>query len=276
MTQPNQPQYPITALTLFPCYGNRAAYLQATGRQPPPFDPSQPIKGWADTAGGTYLYFDNGAASANYVGQMTLTAAQAASINLPGAYTYPAYNAGPTDAVAVGPYGPIGNVQPNRVCAQADAQAIANEVAALFHGQTPAVAQENNGVYHIAYMLDPRREWYVQFGNQAFLAEQLIEQKTAHGIGSPGHWTLASSVPVWIYDAPVIVAPPDAATVPVPIRALLPNERIVHLPGSLFSQQGTWVVERSDLAQAPQPESNDQQFAEIKGLLARIAAKLGV
>ena len=38
---------------------------------------------------------------------------------------------------------------------------------------------------------------------------------------------------------------------PVPIRALLPNEQIVHLPGnSPFNPTGTWVVARTDLPPA--------------------------
>ena len=107
----------------------------------PPFDATQPLKGWADPspAGQPYLVFDSTAAATGYISQMTLTAAQASQLNLPGVYNYPAYVAPPTDAVEVGPYGPIGTVSPDQVCLQADAQAVANEIAPLYPGQTISV-----------------------------------------------------------------------------------------------------------------------------------------
>jgi hypothetical protein len=66
------------------------------------------------------------------------------------------------------------------------------------------------------------------------------------------------------------VAPATALTIPVPIRALLPNEVIVHLPGSLFNQNGTWVVERTDMPQPQQPETEDQEFTDLKTMLTAI------
>ena len=109
-SQPNQPQYQISLLDLFPVYATRAAYQQATGQQAPPFDATAPIKGWTDPApsGQPYLVFDPTAAATGYVSPITLTPAQAAQLNLPGVYNYPAYVSPPTDAQAVGPYGPIG------------------------------------------------------------------------------------------------------------------------------------------------------------------------
>jgi len=275
-TQPNQPQYQISLLNLFPVYATRAAYQQATGQQAPPFDPSQPLKGWADPApsGQPYLVFDSTAAATGYVRQITLTPAQAAQMNLPGIYNYPAYISPPTDAIEVGPYGPIGSASPDQVCLQADAQTIANQIAPLYPGQSISVVQENTGIYHYVYGLDPRRQWYIQVGNQAFNAQVLIEAQNIHGVGAPGHWALTSTGLNWISDPPVTVAPANAVTIPVPIRPLLPNEQIVHLPGSLFDQAGSWVVERTDLPQPQQPETEDQQFADVKGMLTAIQATL--
>ncbi len=275
-TQPNQPQYQIAALDLFPVYASRAAYQQATGQQPPPFDVTQPLKDWADPApsGQPYLYFDSTAVATGFVSQMSLTAAQASQLNLAGVYSYPAYVSPPTDAVEVGPYGPIGSVSPDQVCLQADAQTVANQIAALYPGQTISVVQENSGVYHYVYGLDPRRQWYIQTGNQAFVAQALIEAQNAHGLGAPGHWSLTGAGLNWIYDPPATTAPANAVTVPAPIRALLANETIVHLAGSPFNPEGTWVVERTDLQQAPQPETGDQQFADLKAMLAAIQATL--
>jgi len=274
--QPDHPQYQISTLYQFPLYATRAAYQQATGQQAPPFDATQPVKGWADPAptGQPYLVFDSTAAVTGYVSQMTLTAAQAAQINLPGTYNYPAYVSAPTDAQEVWPYGPVGQASPDQVCLQADAQRIANQIAPLYPGQTISVVQENGGIFHYVFGLDPRRQWYIQIGNTALLAQALIEAQNSHGVGAPGHWALSSGALNWIYDPPVTVAPANAATLPAPIRPLLPNEQIVHLPGSLFNQQGSWVVERTDLPQAAQPESEDQQFAEVKAMLAAIQSTL--
>ena len=157
-TQPNQPQYQISALNLFPVYATRAAYQQATGQQAPPFDPDEPIKGWCDPAptGQPYTVFDPTATAKGYTSLLMMSPQQAAQVNLPGVYNYPAYVSPPTDAVEVGPYGPIGNVSPDQVCLQADAQEIANEIAPLYPGHTLAVAQENTGIFHIVYGLDPQ------------------------------------------------------------------------------------------------------------------------
>jgi hypothetical protein len=274
--QPNQPQYPISTLDLFPVYATRAAYQQATAQQAPPFDATQPLKGWADPAptGQPYLVFDSTAVATGYISQITLTPPQAAQLNLSGVYNYPAYVSAPTDAQEVGPYGPIGTVSPNQVCLQADAQTIANEIAPLYPGQTLSVVQENSGVYHYVYGLDPRRQWYIQIGNTAILAQALIETQNLSGVGAPGNWVLTSGALNWVYDAPVTAAPPNAVTVPVPIRPLLPNEEIVNLPGSLFTPTGTWVVERTDLPQPAQPETDDQQFADVKAMLTSIQTTL--
>lgn len=274
--QPNQPQYQISTLDLFPVYATRAAYQQATGQQAPPFDPTQPLKGWADPApaGQPYLVFDSTAVATGYIRQMSLTPAQAAQLNLPGVYNYPAYVPPPTDAQEVGPYGPIGTVSSGQVCMQADAQEIANEIGPLFPGQAISVVQENNGIFHYVYGLDPRRQWYIQIGNNAYLAQTLIESQNSHGVGAPGHWALPSTGLNWIYDQPVTTAPANSVTIPVPIRPLLPNEQIVNLPGSLFNQSGSWVVERTDLPQPQQPESDDQQFADLKTMLAAIETTL--
>src|SRR5579862_1513578 len=137
-TQPNQPQYQIAALNLFPVYTTRAAYQQATGRQAPPFDPAQPVKGWLDPtpSGQPYLVFDSNAASTGYLSQLNLTPAQATSLNLPGAYNYPACVAAPTAALEVGPFGPVGPASPDMICLQTDAASVASAIASLFPGQT--------------------------------------------------------------------------------------------------------------------------------------------
>jgi hypothetical protein len=280
--QPNQSQYQISTLDLFPVYASRAAYQQATGNQAPPFDPSRAPQYWEDPSQPgksgivTYLIVDTTNAATGYLGQLTITAASAASVNLPGVYTYPPYVSAPTDAIEVGPFGTVGTASPDAVCLQPDAQAVANAIAKLFPGLTPTVAQENNRVYHYTYGVDQRRVWYILVGTQSFLAQSLIEAQYSHGIGYPGSFQLQNGGVVWVAGTPVTQPPASQQAVAVPIRQLLPNETIAHVPGSnpLFDQAGTWVVERSDMPQPQQPETNDQQFADLKAMLTAIQGTL--
>src|SRR5579862_9722823 len=290
--QPNQAQYQISALDLFPVYATRAAYQQATGQQAPPFDASKPVKGWADPAPAsnpvTYTVFDpaapvnvgvGGGGGYGVVTQLApMPVGQASRLNLPGTYNYPAYVSPPTDAQQVGPFGPIGPVSATTVSLKSDADALAAELAPLYPGQTINVQEENTGVYHVVYGLDPRRQFYLVAGTSSgapsFLAQSLIQNKNFNGVGAPGHWTIQSNVPTWVPVQPVTTAPANAVTLPAPIRSLLPNEQIVHLPGSLFTQAGTWVVERMDLPQTQQPETEDQQFADVKVALASMQTAL--
>jgi hypothetical protein len=63
--------------------------------------------------------------------------------------------------------------------------------------------------------------------------------------------------------------------VAVPIRQLLPNEKIVLVPPSnpLFGQPSL-MVERTDLPQPAVPETEAQQLADLKAMLAAIQAAL--
>jgi hypothetical protein len=282
--QPNQPQYQISALYLFPVYSTRAAYQQATGQQAPPFDPTRPVKQWLDPApsGQPYNVFNPNATNTKYVSQLSMPTAQAGTVNLPGVYIYPPYVPAPTDAMEYGPSGPLGVVSPDQICLASDAQEILNEIQSLYPNQKLSVQQQNTGVFYYVFGSDPRRAWYImpatgwQANGICLNAQQLIEAKYANGVGAPGHWTLVGPNPRWVYDPPVVEPPPTAAIpVAVPIRALLPNEQIVNLPGSLFNPGGTWVVERTDMSQPQAPETTDQQFADLKSTLSAIRTTLG-
>ena len=271
--QPSQPQYDVSNLYLFPVYSTRAYYQTATGQQAPPYDATKPIKQWADPSpsGAPYLFVDPAAQATDFLNQVTIPAALASLVNLPGAYSYPAAVYPPTDAQQMGPFGPVGTVSPDQVCMQADAQEIASEIASLV-GVAPTVAQYNNNTYHYVYGQDPRRQWWITFGNYSLLAQALIELKIYHGIGSPGHWTWDGKGGLnWVYDAPVIAAPAGATVTPIPVRALLSNEKLILIPPAMPTSQAQIMVERTDLAQTPAPqETSDQQFADLKAGLAAI------
>lgn len=281
--QPNQASYPVSDLFLFPVRVDRGAYLKATGEQAPPFNAALPVKQWEDPAAAgasgtlSYLAFDAGANPPTY--RLTVPAASA-RVNLPGAYTYPAYGAPAfTDATEVGPYGLIWNLSPDQVCLQADAQAIANEVATLFPGQAPTVEQPNTGVYKYVYGQDPRRVWIITVGGHSYTAQVLIAIKNAGGVGAPGHWATPGGTLQWVQEMQVAAAPAGAATLPTPIRALESNEQLVHQPGSPFNQAGSWRVVRTDLQQPAAPATLDSlaaSLAQLQAAVDAIAAKVGV
>jgi hypothetical protein len=280
--QPNLPQYPISALDLFPVYASRAAYQQATTNQAPPFDPTRAPQYWEDLSQAgksgtvTYLTVDTTDAATGYLGQLTITAVAAARVNLPGVYTYSPYVSAPTDAIEVGPFGTVGTASPDIVCLQADAQSVANAIAPLFPGLTPAVAQANSGVYHYTYGVDPRRVWYIQVGTQSFVAQTLIEAEYSHGIGYPGSFQLQNGALTWVAGTPVTQPPAAQASVATPIRQLLPNEEILPVTGPFPGDAPNWMVERTDLPQATVPETDAQQFADLKAMLTAIQATLNI
>jgi hypothetical protein len=234
--------------------------------------------------------FDSTAASTGYLSQLTVVPAQASRLNLPGAYNYAPYVPAPTSAMEVGPFGPVGAASPDMICLQADAQTVAAGMASLFPGQTLNVFEtmkQGQAMYYYSYPADElRRAWAFQVTTggctTTLFAQQLIEAQNVHGVGAPGHWTLGTAGPNWVYDAPVTAAPANAVTLPAPVRPLLPNEQIVHLAGTAFNPAGTWLVERTDLPQ-PAPETSDQQLADLQAsvaamqtALAAIEAKLGI
>jgi hypothetical protein len=283
--QPSLPQYPISDLYLLPNYGDRAAYVAAVGNQAPPFNPALPIKGWADPApdGQPYNFFDGTSPSTGYVIQLPVPAAAAVAVNLPGVYDYPAYVEAPTGATMRGPYGMVSPVLPNTLCLQTEAQAIANQVAPLYPGESVIVADGSFvGIFQTVYPADePRRQWILEVGGKSFSwAEAWIAAQNANGVGAPGHWALAPipgdivTTPMlqWIQDSPVTVAPPNAITLPVPIRPLLPNEEIelVPPPNPLFGT-ATWIVVRTDMPQPP-----TITLAQVQQLVAQYNAQPGV
>jgi hypothetical protein len=286
--QPNLPQYPISDLYLFANYPDRAAYLAAVGTQAPPYNPALPIKGWADPAPGgqPYLMFDAAVPPA-YTVELAVPASAAGAVNLPGAYSYPAYVEIPTDAQIVGPYGPIGPVPPHEVCLEADAQAVANAIAPLYPSKTATVVDNSEaGIYHVVYGADPRRMWGISIsGGPLFdYAQSLIEAAAEWGAGAPGHWAMAAPLPgtepvgtsadapalQWVQDSQITAAPADAVTLPAPIRPLLPNEQFQLVPPSnpLFGQ-ATWMVVRTDL----QPAIT---VADVQQFVAQYNAQPGV
>lgn len=281
--QPNQQFYPLSALDMFPSY-DRAAYLAAKGAQAPTYDSTKPTKLWSDPAQNaadnvtqvSYGYY-NGAART----MVTMSASEAATPNIPGVRTYPAYSVAPTDAAEVSTTVPgqtPAPINPATLSLQADALSLAIELG--LPGSVLSDGSVNNQAVETVYPADePRRQWVILFKGGQCYAGTLLAEKYAQGIGAPGSWNLAGPAPVWISSQPASDPPLNSGTLAPPQRALLPNEEII------ATALNTYGVERTDLMPAPAAAaggsalSADQAAAlalipGIYTLLEQIAAKV--
>jgi hypothetical protein len=288
--QPNEDVYSPSALALFQEF-TRDTYAAAFGVAAPPWDPSRLYKSWFDssasvpaaplsTAGApapaatvTYQILGQDTTGAWGLQNMTLAATDAASVNLPGAITYPQYVIQPTDATR----GASG-ISANYLSLESDA----NALMPTFAG-TSLVDQGITSVFPVVYPADePRRMWAIVLpnGNQLNVG-LLLMARNAGGIGSPGHWNTSADAspggsPVWSADPPAPTGldytGPDRA---MPLRALLPNEVIgVQLLGLLPAT----VVMRTDLGQAQAEAAGQFTPADRQNLNAiyRIVSSLGI
>lgn len=267
-------QFPISDLDLFTNFATRAAYLAGMGKQAPPYNPALPIKGWADPAptGQPYNVFDT---TLGQVVQMSVPASSA-GVNLPGVYNYPPFVAVPTDATEWGPFGEIGQVQPNTVCMQAAAQALAAAIAPLYPGKTVSVVDSTSmGIFRVVYGQDPRRQWGITVspGGPAFtFAEALLELTYANGVGAPGHFAIVSGKLTWLADTPVTTAPAGAVTVPVPIGPLPPGctfQFVNDDPSQPLFGSPIWMVVQTAAVPAI-------TLAQVQALVAQYNAQPGV
>jgi len=220
--QPDLLAYSTTALGLFVPY-TRESYLAAFGLQAPPWDPSRVKKAWFDSTVDT----SNPANVALYkivsvdqtgkwgLTQMILPASEAASVNLPGSVTYPAYTIAPSGVSSGGAL-----VDPMYLSLESDAQALMISL-----GGSGLVAETGNAVFPIVYPSgEARRIWDFTVGGVLCNAGILLAQMNANGVGAPGHWNLTADGPVWVNDPAPTGEDDTRLERPMPVRDLLPNE----------------------------------------------------
>jgi hypothetical protein len=277
--QPDQDIYSPAALALFPEY-TRESYRATFAVDAPPWDPARLYKTWFDSTVFTpqpntltYQTFGQDAAGAWGFQNLTLAVADAATVNLPGAITYPQYVVQQTSATR----GSSG-MSANYLSLASDA----NALLPAFAG-TSIVDQGITPVFPVVYPADePRRMWAIVLpnGNQLNVGLLLLE-RNASGTGSPGHWdTTADSspggYPVWSAEAPPRSGLDDTRPhCAMPVRALLPNERVgMQTLGILASP----VIMRSDLGQAAAELAGQFTPADRQNLneVYRILSKLGI
>ena len=222
--QPNQEAYGFAELALFQTY-TRETYLAAFGVQAPAWDPSRPSKFWFDStadasASGNVAYKIFGVNSTGTwaLQQLVLPAAEAAAVNLPGSATYAPYVIAPTGATR-------GGSAQNAKYLSLDADA--RTLMATF-GATGMVDEGATSYFPIVYPPnEPRRSWAILLnGNQQNVGE-LLAERNAQGVGSPGHWDASKGYAVWVPDPPAPTGQDDPRPPrPLPVRDLLPNEII--------------------------------------------------
>ena len=257
--QPDLECYGIQSLALFVSY-TRQSYLAAFGVQAPAWDPTRPAKSWFDTTvdtsspGNTATYNVVSAGASGWtIAPLTIPAIEAASVNLPGAVTYPPYTIAPTDATSGGAV-----INPAYLSLEADARAL---MASL--GGTDLNQETGNAAFPIIYPADePRRIWDFYVNGILCNAGQLLAQMNANGTGAPGKWQITANGPAWVpTPAPTGLNDPRPPR-PMPVRNLLPNEMLQ------TGLMGVSVI-RTDLQQ--QQEAQQGQFtADDRATLQQI------
>lgn len=277
--QPDQDIFSPVKLALFQEY-TREGYRSTFAVEAPPWDPARLYKSWFDSSAltprpntVTYQIFAQDTNGAWGFQDLTLTLADAAAVNLPGAIAYPRYVVPPTNATR----GTSG-MSANYLSLESDAHAL----LPVFGG-TSVLDQGITPVFPVIYPADEaRRMWAILMpnGNQLNVGLLLLE-RNAGGVGSPGHWdTTADSspggYPVWSADPAAPSGLDDTRPhCAMPVRALLPNERAgMQTLGILASP----VIMRTDLGQAAAELAGQFTPADRKTLaeVYRILSKLGI
>jgi len=206
----------------FPLYPDRAAYKAASGQDAPAWNPNYPIKQWFDPEGGGSYQVYNEQPAAPALVPLTMPVAEAWTVNLPGAMSFPAYVPEPTPATQqltlAGHIFPATPIDPSTLSTPEQANALAQICGGTVVDPDASPSQ----FFVVAWNGETRRRFKIEFGGNANLTSyvgQILQQQNAKGVGAPGHWDSAqfASGMVWVPDA----APDGAgvtATVPIPIK----------------------------------------------------------
>jgi len=224
--QPTTPIYSTEELLLSPRW-TRALYFAATGQQAPPYNPAKQIKRWADSTAAKlngypnqsvdYLAMRRNAQGQMEFGTFTLSAAEAAAFNLPGAYAYEKYIVKPTGAFVQEPNGTKTPINPDYLSSPGDASILAHEIGA---DEEPKEEYLTGPFQYYWPAEETRRPYSVKFKGTPIQASFLLKQQNERGIGSPGRWDLTGPAPIWITAVPDTGVMDTRPEIEMPARAL--------------------------------------------------------
>lgn len=234
--QPDAAAYSVFDLYQFKTY-DRETYRRAFSKSAKSFDPSRRVKTWFDSTKtcddpdevSTYKSISSDKAGNPVTKQLVISSCEASTVNLTGIETFPRYEVQPTGAIIKGyklddeiiadlPLDPI------TLSTRWEADQLASEI-----GVSMRLTE---------FMLPPpysyfwprdenRRQWKIG----PYFAGQLIAAKNNYGVGRPGKWVVRGEMVEWSPDALGPTGESDSRpAVPVPVRDLLPNEKLVPNP----------------------------------------------
>ncbi|MEQ1886220.1 MAG: hypothetical protein ABL967_14235 [Bryobacteraceae bacterium] len=249
LPQPESARYSTDALALFKTY-TRDSYFTEFGVQAPAWDPARPPKAWFDSSASanisqatkTYSILGQQSDGTWTLQSMTLTAAEAAAVNLPGAVEYPQYRPASTRTTRAGQ-----SINPIYMVLEDDARAVMTEVGGTGLFDEGALSRNAVSYPKASYPADEqRRIWAFQVNGQQYFAGLLLASKYGLGVGWPGRWDFSRGYPLWVSDPPPPTGIADSRPpVPAPVRTLLPSERLQAGPMGIGV-----VVARLDLEEA--------------------------
>lgn len=258
--QPLERRYPVEALYLCPRL-TRATYREKFGQEPPPYDPKRRIQrfffdSYLEGSASPETEVVNFAVVVNGVmSSLTMTKADLATPNLPGAVVYPKYSILPTKAVMMDMLGGSSPLNADTLLAPQLAELIAGEIRKDLGVTVRVVVKPADEFWPFRIIWNGETRRQVEFeitkadGSETVTmdAAALARSRYAKGIGCPGKWTW----PVGHYMTFVPEIPNEGTQdlrpeVPMPCRPLLQGETLEHSPF------GT-VVLRTDLVPPDQP-----------------------
>jgi len=244
--QPDALQYGEEAIALFRPY-TREGFEEEWDVQPPAFDPSRPIQFWFDTtAPGQARTYKK--LTRDGLVDFTVPARERATPNLPGKYRYPKPYYAATDAYQESPGGRREPIVPHLLTTLDEADQLCREI------QGQRVEESQMPMFPYVYPPHEKRRIHTVVRNgQSYPAWRMRSTQTSHGVGAPGHWDLSDPDCIRWSAGPFPDGKDCKLYKAVPVRDLLPNEKVETIFGGLTA------IRRTDVGPADGFTAADRQ-----------------
>lgn len=269
--QPKLDSYGLSELALFKTY-TRETFRAAFGAEAPAYDPARLIKTWfdstADTSDGANVVLYKVISSDQKgwaIRQLVMPAREAATLNLPGAVSYPTYVITPTKAARGG----VTGIWPVTLSLLSEASALLEELGL----RDLELRDEGEGSsLPVVYGDEPRRQWCFFYQGSTYSVGELLASKHRNGIGAPGRWSVGDTIE-WLADAPAPTGSQDTRPPRlVPVRELLPNEKIaMTLMGPVIARLDRQQTQAESAGQFT--EADRMALREVQRLLQELVQK---